>query len=343
MSTENEKAVREMQLNWAGLDEWATPSDEEIECRQEAVERLLGTENPMQSFVNDHSIKGPLQEEKDFAPTALAYRDDTGRLRNAVWDQTDVRLHSCHACNGTGVWMLPLYARRGKSGPCHKCQGRGHFKTSGAERTKAREYRKLTSSRKLESGKDRILADHTLLVIWLKDNANWNDFARSLIEQFNTRGMLSDKQLTAAERMMAKCLAKDEEKKRDREWQVKDSVGLDLTDLPAGRYAIPDGDTRLKVLVNKPTGRSVRWGGHIFVSDAAEYGARTNYGRQKPGGKYVGKIEQELTVIMEDPRAASIAYGKLVGHCGVCGRKLEDEQSVAAGIGPVCASKFEGV
>ena len=42
--------------------------------------------------------------------------------------------------------------------------------------------------------------------------------------------------------------------------------------------------------------------------------------------------------ILADPKAAMVAYGKLVGKCGKCGRKLEDADSVAAGIGPVCAA-----
>jgi hypothetical protein len=33
-------------------------------------------------------------------------------------------------------------------------------------------------------------------------------------------------------------------------------------------------------------------------------------------------------------------YGKLYGVCCVCGRVLTDENSIQAGIGPVCANKF---
>jgi hypothetical protein len=35
-------------------------------------------------------------------------------------------------------------------------------------------------------------------------------------------------------------------------------------------------------------------------------------------------------------------FGKLYGVCCVCARVLTDEKSIAAGIGPVCASKLEG-
>ena len=34
------------------------------------------------------------------------------------------------------------------------------------------------------------------------------------------------------------------------------------------------------------------------------------------------------------------ALGKLYGRCLCCGRTLTDEESIARGIGPVCASKL---
>jgi hypothetical protein len=97
---------------------------------------------------------------------------------------------------------------------------------------------------------------------------------------------------------------------------------------------VPDGDTRLKVAISQ--GKN-KWEGFTFVKDAAEYGSQKRYGMQRPGQPYRGDIEAELAIILADPKAAMVAYGKLVGKCGACGRQLEDESSVAAGIGPICA------
>ncbi len=47
-----------------------------------------------------------------------------------------------------------------------------------------------------------------------------------------------------------------------------------------------------------------------------------------------------LAGILVDPRAATVLYGRELGVCGVCSRTLTDESSRAAGIGPVCASRF---
>lgn len=112
--------------------------------------------------------------------------------------------------------------------------------------------------------------------------------------------------------------------------------GLDLSSLPEGMYAVPGGDTRLKVRVAKPEGK---WNGWVFVSDGAEYGQQRRYGAQRPGGKYEGQIREQLAIIASNPEAASAAYGKITGRCGCCGRKLENEVSVARGIGPICAEQ----
>jgi len=114
--------------------------------------------------------------------------------------------------------------------------------------------------------------------------------------------------------------------------------GLDLSGLVPGYYAVPGG-TRLKLAINHGR-KGGKWDGYTFVKDASEYGAGKRYGMQRPGQAYRGQVQDELAEILKDPKAAMVAYGKLVGRCGACGRKLEDEASVAAGIGPVCAEKF---
>lgn len=115
------------------------------------------------------------------------------------------------------------------------------------------------------------------------------------------------------------------------------AAGLDLSELPEGRYGIPGGETRLKVRIEKPT--EGRWARYVFVKDAAEYGQGQRYGRQAPGESYSGKIVAELEAILADPAAAAARYGALTERCGLCNRKLEDKASVERGIGPICAAK----
>ena len=155
-----------------------------------------------------------------------------------------------------------------------------------------------------------------------------NEFAASLLLGQNGlagRGTLSEGQVNAVRRNLVK---------------AKEMPGseLDISSLK-GYYAVPDGDSRLKLCVRKP-GKNSRYHGWTFVDDGAAYGNRRTYGKQAPEGKYSGGVQDQLKAILADPKAAQVAYGKLTGTCGMCGRILEDEDSVAAGIGPICAAKF---
>ena len=171
-----------------------------------------------------------------------------------------------------------------------------------------------------------------MLAEWLS-RQTWSDFAQSLASQYESKGFLSEKQLAAARKMQAKVEARNNEKALE----GQGIEGLDLSDLPAGLYAVPGGDTRLKVRVNRPD--SGRWEGFIFVDDGAEYGQRQKYGMQAPGRSYNGGIQNQLRAIMEDLQGARERYAEITGRCYACNRKLEDEESVRLGIGPICRSK----
>lgn len=171
--------------------------------------------------------------------------------------------------------------------------------------------------------------NHEGVLQWLEaETAAGNEFAGSLLSKGKRYGTLTDGQLNAVIRNL-------EEQKTT----VLEGSELDLSDLVKGYYAVPDGDTRLKLCVRRP-GKNSRWFGWTFVDDGAGYGRRKTYGKQAPDGLYMGSIQDQLRSILKDPLEAMVAYGKLTGTCGKCGRLLEDEESVAAGIGPICASKM---
>lgn len=54
--------------------------------------------------------------------------------------------------------------------------------------------------------------------------------------------------------------------------------------------------------------------------------------RQEAATRIVAEIAQ-------DPRAASVLYGRKIERCGICHRRLSKKDSREAGIGPVCAGK----
>jgi hypothetical protein len=175
-------------------------------------------------------------------------------------------------------------------------------------------------------GFDKWCEANAEIASWLIDEeSNGNEFAASLIKAVKRYGSLTENQEAAVRRNLDKA----------KEFAPSD---LDLSGLK-GYYAVPDGDTRLKICV-RHKGKNSSMVGWIFVDDGAAYGSRQTYGKQAPGGTYAGKIQDQLRAILANPLEAQIAYGKLTETCGYCGRKLEDPESVAAGIGPICAAKY---
>lgn len=105
-------------------------------------------------------------------------------------------------------------------------------------------------------------------------------------------------------------------------------------EVPAGRYAVETEDGATNGLafykVDRPT--EGRWAGYVFVKLMVSDGERrlSRAASQAVLAKIaaVGAAE------------ASARYGHEIGECGVCGRTLTNDESRAAGIGPVCASKM---
>ena len=65
-------------------------------------------------------------------------------------------------------------------------------------------------------------------------------------------------------------------------------------------------------------------------------------GRFEPGFKCSPEQRQAVMDVAADPLSAAVAHGRQTGACACCGRPLSDPESVARGIGPICAEKFFG-
>jgi hypothetical protein len=236
----------------------------------------------------------------------------------------------CPRCKGKGRYIVgsQWYGFR-DLGPCFSCGGSGSVSAEKAKAMRAHQKGKATIDAKRQALEAKIEAFRNAnpdLIEYC--NRHQDDFTAGCFRKLTAEGEMSGPQIAARNREQAERVAA----------AAPVGTGLDLSRVPAGRYAVPNGDTRLKVLIRKPDAPG-KWAGWVFVSDAAEYGSRRNYGKQAPGKTYSGQIFSELRAIAADPKAAAIAYGKLTGTCSICGRRLENEESVAAGIGPICANK----
>lgn len=250
-----------------------------------------------------------------------------------------VKTYPCEKCAGTGTWKSYTGTKTGK---CHACNGKGHFKTSAKDRAKARAAAKKAKVEKLLADMQAFTEAHPGLIKALSEMKDWNDFARSLIEQFLTRGSLSEKQVAAAQKMIAKCAASAKAASNK-------AKAAPTVDLSAIRTMF---DTALGNGLKRPTYRAEG----IVIARAPDTGKNAGHLYVKAGAIYQGKITPEdkflavkeaepttltaLQTIAESPAEAAMKYGKATGSCSCCGRTLTDPKSIAAGIGPICASNF---
>ena len=120
-----------------------------------------------------------------------------------------------------------------------------------------------------------------------------------------------------------------EQPKQERQVQRSRADYSDLPDVPEGRYAVEMDGTLHFFKVRRPD--EGKWQGYTFVDEQA--GPQTYPVRGQ-------RVRTVLALIAEDTHAALVRYGHELGHCGMCGLELTDEESRARGIGPVCAGKL---
>lgn len=84
--------------------------------------------------------------------------------------------------------------------------------------------------------------------------------------------------------------------------------------------------------------------GEVFKVQIAVHGSGRPYAKrlEKGSGEFVydkgaiRNLSEDTLMTLEQAKE----FGHLYGRCCRCGRTLTDEGSIAAGIGPVCATKF---
>lgn len=181
-------------------------------------------------------------------------------------------------------------------------------------------------------------AAHPEAAAWLSNSDL--DFAASLRAGLARWGGLTERQLQAVERIMAG------EKAR----------AADAGD-PAAQAAPVECARLLQALALALASGLKRPSLHAagFVFSLAKGKPGVVYVKDARSGWYCGKVDggafhgmpalpadrrTAIVEVLSDPEAAAIAHGKLTGKCAVCSRPLSDSESVARGIGPVCARRM---
>jgi hypothetical protein len=249
----------------------------------------------------------------------------------------------CPKCKGCGRFIS--YSGR-DCGPCFACKGNGkhEFKTSPEARAQARTSAADRKARSEQANLEAFKASQPTAFAWLEAKRPTFAFAADVYAKIAKYGDLHEGTLAA----VLRCVARDEERDAQRaakQAEAKAAAPVDVASIvelfdraaKAGlkRFTLRFNRMHFQVDRNKPN--------LIWVSEAG-YGTaklgRIENGIYKPGYAATPEVIARLVEIVKDPLAAGIAYSQLTSSCSVCGRHLENQDSVDAGIGPICAGRL---
>jgi Family of unknown function (DUF6011) len=257
----------------------------------------------------------------------------------------------CGKCQGTGRWGR-------YRGQCFACKGIGFkvFLTSPKARYEAREKAHDRKVANLQAW----LTEHADVVAWVKRRSSGDrpfDFAVSLAASLREHGTLTDGQTAAVRRMIAKDAVRTTERAEARAQDVAAAPAVSIEPVLrafakasgiAQEEAAKKGGwlrnlkLRMGAFTVKPAPAHGKNPGALYVVRASdrEYLGKLQDGRFQKAFVCTPVEAEAVVAACADPEAATVAFGRLTGACGVCGRRLDNHASIERGIGPICAEKM---
>lgn len=259
---------------------------------------------------------------------------------------------ACPKCRGTGKWVggYVNFTER----DCFTCEGTGQVAANYKPRVKkvytsaelAKKHEAAIAKQKRDQ-EDRDLnwkafeEVHGHEAIWIKSKLVSFDFALSMMEAVCKHGDLTPGQLAAVQ----KCMRRDEEKIAAVAKKQENAPQVAVQKIEAAFNHARSRDIKrprmnlgaFKFAAAPMTGKNP---GAIYVTEAELYLGKIS------GGKFLSAYDcseakqAEVVAVCEDPLASAIAYGRRTGNCSCCGRELTNHASIDAGIGPICAEKY---
>lgn len=295
----------------------------------------------------------------------VAGDEDLAELnRRASTKTTPTVVFPCENCAGTGK----TYKRYGYRNPvsyertCPACKGKGSFKTSAAVRQKNREQAKAREARNQQAAKEAFEEANPGLYQFLIEAAGWSGFAKDMAVAVTKYGTLSEKQLAACQNMRAKVEARKTERQQQANRQATSvgdvsrirkmfddalAAGKNKRALLAARFdrdengahVLVDGKPVALAKIKLTPARAPRT--EIWVKVEGEFcGGINEEGRFKANRNAPAWLVEELERLAANPEQEARLYGKATGVCCCCGAELTNPASIEAGIGPICAEKW---
>ena len=246
----------------------------------------------------------------------------------------------CSKCNGRGKFVS--YSGR-VVGDCFVCGGAGTktFKTAPAVRERAAERRAERADAALQDAaraRDEYVAQHEAEFASLRAGAaRGNDFCQSLLDAFAKWGKLTDGQLAAVRRG----IERDAERAAARAAERTADAAKPSNSVP-NLFAVMQKHAHFHAAPLKLSRKNqdslvwVLWNDSVVGKiENAQVSLFRAAGESRPA------IEAMIAEFEVNPLVAARKYGKLSGRCCSCNRDLTNPESIEAGIGPICAEKFQ--
>lgn len=255
-------------------------------------------------------------------------------------------LEPCRACGGSGFKF---------GGRCFKCQGKGKlaFRTAANVRAANRDKRNTNK----QAARDEWRKANAETIMWLT-SANesalrqyQNDpsrpfwgFPRDMLAAIEKYVSLTDNQLLASQRMIVRAAERKVERETENKQRTEAAPEVSIARI---EEAFENASHHLKWpkltlgdFTFKPASASSKNAGAIYVTEGTQYLGKVMGGKFMATRECGTERQDRILEACKDPEGAAVAHGRLTGACACCGRPLSNPESVARGIGPICAEKY---
>ena len=257
---------------------------------------------------------------------------------------------ACPKCNGTGRYTFGYINVR--SGECFACKGKGKmtFKTSPATRLKAKMASQKRVAAKVDAQANKAQewkVANPAEAAWMENSFDNFSFARAMLEALNKYGSLTEKQMETVQRLTAQSAERQAARvtaqaARAESAPVVTVQAIEVAFNNAKEAGVKYPKLRLDTFVFSPAGENSKNAGAIYIKNKEDgvYLGKVAGGRLFTSRDCTTEAAERIVAVSSDPAQAAIAYGKKFGACSICGRALTDSDSIARGIGPICAENY---
>jgi len=260
----------------------------------------------------------------------------------------------CPKCRGTGQFVS--YTGR-VLGPCFACKGKGKnvFKTSPEARAKSQARaatKRVEKANNLVESKNSFYATYPDEIAWLQQSAKRNatrggsfTFPADLLDKLNQYGSLTDGQMAAVRKLMARDVERAAE--RTAAAPSVETAGVDRLKASfdtAVAYSAAKGlklSPRITIdgMTISPAKATSANPGALYVKAGETYLGKVKDGRFFASRDCTADDEKKVLAFVADPAEAAKVYGQTTGTCCICNATLISKWK-HRGIGPICAEKF---